>query len=113
MMKRRCTVRLFLLCQLALLLPLTASATPSPQRQQQIIDLLRQDCGACHGMTLKGGLGPALTAKALAGRPAALLQETISNGRPGTPMPPWRQFLSQDEITWLVKQLQQGLGHEQ
>ncbi len=111
-MDRKYTGIPYLLSTLVLLLPPAGSAAPSLQRQGQITELLRQDCGACHGMTLKGGLGPALTVKALADRPAALLQETISNGRPGTPMPPWRQFLSGDEIAWLVEQLQQGLDHE-
>ena len=37
----------------------TVFAVP-PERQDQLRYLLRQDCGSCHGMTLKGGLGPAL-----------------------------------------------------
>ncbi len=111
-MKRRHRLGWWLPGPLLLLSSLSVPAAPGAQRQGEIIALLRQDCGACHGMTLKGGLGPALTVEALAGKPAALLRETISNGRPGTPMPPWRDFLSADEITWLVEQLQQGLDHD-
>jgi len=95
-----------------LLLPEHSFATPTLARQQQIIELLRQDCGACHGMTLKGGLGPALTAEALAGKHPTLLRETISKGRPGTPMPPWSEFLDAEEIAWLVNKMRTGLDHE-
>jgi hypothetical protein len=35
---------------------------------------------------------------------------TILYGRPGTPMPPWRPFLSPQEAHWLAKSLKQGLG---
>jgi protein NirF len=31
-----------------------AAAEPSPARQQELIHLVRQDCGSCHGMTLRG-----------------------------------------------------------
>lgn len=81
----------------------------SRQRQAQLIHLLRQDCGSCHGMTMKGGLGSPLLPGNLAGKPDALLVDTILNGRPDTAMPPWRGELSHDEAAWLVEQLREGL----
>ncbi|RZU38539.1 cytochrome c55X [Fluviicoccus keumensis] len=87
----------------------TVSADPVPARQQQLLHLLRDDCGACHGMTLKGGLGLPLTPEALRDKDDAGLLHTILDGRPGTPMPPWRPFLSEDEARWLVSQLKRGL----
>ena len=84
-------------------------ADPSPDRQQQLRHLLREDCGACHGMTLKGGLGLPLTPEALRDKDDDGLRITILDGRPGTPMPPWRPFLSEDEARWLVSQLKRGL----
>jgi cytochrome c55X len=87
------------------LLPAARAETVPPERQAALSELLRQDCGSCHGMTLKGGLGPALLPEALAGKSDALLIETILNGRPGTAMPPWRGFFSPDEAAWLVRQL--------
>jgi len=36
------------------------AAEPPPARQAALVDLVRQDCGSCHGMTLKGGLGRSL-----------------------------------------------------
>ena len=64
--------------------------------EQALIRMVRQDCGSCHGMRLTGGLGPALTREALAGKPVEALAATIYHGRPGTPMPPWRAMLSAD-----------------
>ncbi|MCW9025627.1 MAG: cytochrome c [Gammaproteobacteria bacterium] len=79
-------------------------------RQAELLNLLRQDCGSCHGMTLKGGLGPALTPDALATKSGEMLVQTIIGGRPGTPMPPWAPFLSQEEAWWLVNILKEGTG---
>lgn len=83
-------------------------AEPSSARQKELIHLVRQDCGACHGMTLKGGLGPALLPDALADKPGEGLVATIISGRPGTPMPPWGRFLTDDEAQWIVDKLLAG-----
>jgi len=79
------------------------------ERQQQLLHLLRHDCGSCHGLTLKGGLGPPLLPENLASRPAMPLERAILDGLPGTPMPPWRGILAKDEVRWLVEQLQKGI----
>lgn len=81
---------------------------PSVERQSEIANMVLQDCGSCHGMTLKGGLGPALTADAIADKPSEMLVDTIIQGRLGTAMPPWNAFLSRDEAQWIVKSLKQG-----
>jgi cytochrome c55X len=80
---------------------------PSSARQQVINKLLKNDCGACHGLTLKGGLGPSLLPQALNNKSDDSLLQTIQQGRAGTPMPPWRDFLSKDETLWLIKKLRQ------
>lgn len=85
------------------------AAAPGAERQQQLLHLLKQDCGSCHGMTLKGGLGPDLLSSRMAGLPREFLVTTIAKGRPGTPMPPWENLLSADDIGWLVDQLQRGV----
>ncbi|MDM8568904.1 cytochrome c [Thiotrichales bacterium HSG1] len=82
---------------------------PSAERQTEVLYLLRHDCGACHGMTLKGGLGPSLLPEDLVTKPRELLFNTIADGRMGTAMPPWRDFLTQEEIDWLLKQLLEGI----
>ncbi len=81
------------------------AATPGSERQQRLLHMLHHDCGSCHGLTLKGGLGPALLPETLNGKPPAFLVQTIMDGRPGTAMPPWRPMLTEDEATWLVQQL--------
>lgn len=81
---------------------------PSAERQREIVHLVRQDCGSCHGMTFQGGLGTPLTPEALRGKPVESLVATIYSGRPGTPMPPWHRFLSEAEAGWVVEQLLLG-----
>lgn len=93
-----------------LLLCFVASATatagePDPKRQQELRSLLKNDCGACHGLTLKGGLGPPLLPESLSGKSDAMLLQTIQEGRPGTAMPPWKPFIDADETLWLIEEL--------
>ena len=87
-----------------------ALAEPPHGRQQELLYRLRQDCGSCHGMTMKGGLGPPLLPAYLAGKDDAALVDTILRGRPGTPMPPWDFEISAAEAAWLVGQLKEGLA---
>lgn len=85
------------------------AADPAAPRQRELIYLLEQDCGSCHGSTLKGGLGPPLLPNDLAGKPDEALVDAILNGRPGTPMPPWAFELSKGEVEWLVQELRNGI----
>jgi cytochrome c55X len=87
--------------------PASVSA-PDRARSRELLTLLKQDCGSCHGMRLTGGLGPALTPEALRTKPAASLVATIVSGRPGTAMPPWRRFVSEAEAEWLVARMVLG-----
>lgn len=100
--------RLWLCGVLGLGLAASAAAEPGAARQAELLHLLEHDCGSCHGMTLKGGLGPALTPDAIAGKPKAAMVATILHGRPGTPMPPWSPMLSREEARWLVERLYRG-----
>lgn len=81
------------------------ASEPTPARQKELVHLVRQDCGSCHGMTLQGGLGPALLPANLRDKPAEGLAATIYYGRPGTPMPPWQQFMSEAEAAWIIDKL--------
>ena len=86
-----------------------AAADPGAARQQALTDLLLQDCGSCHGLTLGGGLGPALEPSRLAGHTVDTLSRIILDGMPGTAMPPWRAMLSADEARWLARRLLEGV----
>ena len=90
-----------------------AAGEPSAARQAELLHRLKHDCGSCHGMTLKGGLGPALLPARLAEQSDAALVEVILDGRPGTPMPPWAFEVRPAEAAWLVRQLRKGLDHGQ
>jgi len=83
-------------------------AAPDSQRQAQLQHLLDQDCGACHGLYLTGGLGPPLTRQALSGKSRDSLIATVTLGRPGSAMPGWAALLGPDDIRWLVDRLLQG-----
>ena len=96
-------------CLPLLLAAAAAAAQPAPARRAELVELVRQDCGACHGLTLKGGLGPSLEPAAMAGKDAEQLSFVILHGRRGTPMPPWRGHLTAAEVRWIVEALKQGL----
>ncbi len=85
---------------------------PGTARQQELLHLLQHDCGSCHGMSLNGGLGPALTVDALRHKSDRYLAATILEGRPQQAMPPWEGILSEDEVDWLVTKLKVGLDNE-
>lgn len=86
----------------------TLADSPSERRQQELVYLLHQDCGSCHGMTLKGGLGPSLLPEDLAGKGDSYLRHVISKGVPDKAMPPWENILQPEEIDFLVTYLQRG-----
>lgn len=96
----------FIFC-MSILSP-AAMAEITGTRQAELKNLLEQDCGSCHGMTLKGGLGPALTVNAMKNKPRSVMQATILEGRPGTPMPPWKNILTVEEVVWLLEVLYKG-----
>jgi len=110
-------VRLFLaitilLTPISLIAQDISSIETSPQisteRKAALVYMVRQDCGSCHGMTLKGGLGPSLLPERISVLPKSYLIEAVTHGRKGTPMPPWEPILTTDEIVWIVEQLQLG-----
>ncbi|MDZ7685488.1 MAG: cytochrome c [Gammaproteobacteria bacterium] len=94
----------------SVLVAITAVAgAASSGEAEALTALVRQDCGSCHGLTLQGGLGPALTPEALEGKPDEMLITAIMKGRPAAAMPPWEGILERDEARWIVEQLKAGL----
>lgn len=91
------------------LFSLAGIADSAIQRKAEILHLLKHDCGSCHGMRLKGGLGPALVPERLKPFTVEALAATILHGRPGTPMPPWKPFLTEQEALWLAGLLKKGI----
>ncbi len=85
---------------------------PPEPRRAELVNMVRQDCGSCHGLTMTGGLGPPLLPEAIATRDPELMRAVILYGLRGTAMPPWRPFLSDAEAAWIVKTLKEGLPDE-
>ena len=78
------------------------------KRQRELTTLVRQDCGSCHGMTLKGGLGKALLPQSIEHLEVDGLAAIILEGVPGVPMPPWRGLLNEAEARWIARKLKEG-----
>ncbi|PXX96387.1 c-type cytochrome [Halomonas sp. LBP4] len=101
--------RLALLCALW---PLSGPATAAeqaaidPAREAELETLLYQDCGSCHGMTLRGGLGPALPRDRMQALGADALSHVILHGIPGSAMPGWKALISEADARWLADHLQ-------
>ena len=93
---------------IAISTPLLADSQISTLRQQELSNMLIQDCGSCHGLQMKGGLGPALLPETLKGKSAEFITVTILHGRPGTAMPPWIALLLPVEARWMADTLLQG-----
>jgi cytochrome c55X len=100
---------LFLWLLAAIAMSSQALAEPvTEKRARELENLVRQDCGSCHGMTLKGGLGPDIRAGRFAGLAPESVAQIILDGVPGTPMPPWRPLLSEAEAHWIADYLIRG-----
>ena len=96
----------------ALLATLLAAAGPDipAARQGELRHLLLHDCGSCHGLAMRGGLGRPLLPEALADRSDEALAEAILQGIRGTAMPPWRGELTPEEAGWMVRELRRGVA---
>jgi cytochrome c55X len=97
---------------LSLAAPAFAQEAPDAARQRELVRMVRQDCGSCHGMRLTGGLGPPLERDRLAAWPLESLVATIHQGRPGPAMPGWAPLLSLADARWIAEQLQRGFPQE-
>ena len=84
---------------------LVAAGEPTPERQGELIHLLRHDCGSCHGLTLKGGLGRAITPELMQHYERDDLRDIILDGIPGTAMPPWRPLMTESDALWIADYL--------
>ncbi|WP_425040469.1 c-type cytochrome [Primorskyibacter sp. S187A] len=82
----------------------------SSERASDLERLVIQDCGSCHGLTLKGGLGRPITQDLMMHWDRGALRDVILDGIPGTAMPPWRLLLSEAEALWIADFLRGETG---
>ncbi|AQQ07915.1 cytochrome C556 (plasmid) [Roseibium algicola] len=91
------------------LLAITSLALAEEQEAPAaLVNLVRQDCGSCHGMTLKGGLGPDIRPDALGHYDIDTLSTVVLDGIPKTAMPPWRPILSEADARKIAEYLLKG-----
>ena len=88
---------------------LAADLAPGSDRQRELARFVHQECGFCHGLKLTGGLGSPLTAETMKDKPAELMVTIILHGIPGSAMPGWKPYLSEQDAKWIVQALQEGL----
>ena len=98
-----------MLALLCLSVSVASAEELTSQRKGELRNLVVQDCGSCHGMTLKGGLGTPLRPADLDGVDAETIAQIVLDGVPGKPMPPWRGLLSQSEAEWIAHALKAGV----
>lgn len=101
-----CSFRVYTCIAIILILacnPLRATA----QRfsDSELGALLKNDCGSCHGLTRKGGLGPPLLPRALQNKTDEYLFTVIQYGIPNTAMPAWKRILNREETLRLIRQI--------
>ena len=97
-----------LFCALIGAAALASAQEVTPERARTLEHLVVQDCGSCHGMTMKGGLGTPLTLDAIEHYQPEILALVILDGVPGTAMPPWRPLLSEADALWIADYLLKG-----
>ena len=85
-----------------------AIAGETPPDVPALKRLVHQDCGSCHGLTLKGGLGPDIRPVALRDYDPEALGLIIVDGIEGTAMPAWGPLLNKSEVDWMVDYLLTG-----
>jgi cytochrome c55X len=96
---------LAMISALAVLAASAAAAEVLGPRAAELEHMVIQDCGSCHGLTRKGGLGSPLTPEALSYAEPEGLALIILDGVADTAMPPWRPLLTEEEALWIADYL--------
>jgi len=78
------------------------------ERQRELVRLVRQDCGSCHGMTLAGGLGPPLLRRHFRDAGAGPRPDVLPRQAGHADCPPGSGSLDETEAQWIVDRLLAG-----
>lgn len=97
-----------LVLAMALAITSVQALAGAPEGEAELKNFVIQDCGSCHGLKLKGGLGPPLRPADIEALPEAAISAIIREGVPGTAMPPWKALLTDQQIAWISQQLKSG-----
>ncbi len=85
-----------------------SDGSDQPVDEPYLPNLVVQDCGSCHGLTLVVVSGPPLRPENLDHLPVDAIAAIIREGVPGSAMPPWKPLLAPEEIHWISRQLKSG-----
>ena len=88
-----------------LILAVVAAPHAMADETTQLERMVVQDCGSCHGLTMRGGLGKPLTSQTLATVDETPIASIILDGIPGPAMPPWRPLLTEQQAMWMAQYL--------
>jgi len=78
------------------------------ERQSELLYFVEQNCPACHGIRMKGSIGPALSKADLQHLSVNAVTLTILYGLPDKGMPAWEAQLSETDAFWIAKLLKRG-----
>ncbi len=78
------------------------------ERQSELLYFVEQKCPACHGIGMRGSIGPALSKANLQHLSVNAVTLTILYGLPEKGMPAWEAQLSEREASWIAELLKRG-----
>ncbi len=78
------------------------------ERQSELLYFVEQNCPACHGMRMRGSIGPPLSEASLQHLSVNEVTLTILYGFPEKGMPAWEAQLSEKDAYWIAELLKRG-----
>ena len=83
-------------------------AEVTEERQSELLDFVEQNCPACHGIRMRGSIGPALSKANLQYLSVNAVTLTILYGLTDKGMPAWEAQLSERDAYWIAEFLKRG-----
>ena len=78
------------------------------ERQSELLDFVEQNCPACHGIRMRGSIGPALSKANLQHLSVNAVTLTILYGLTDKGMPAWEAQLTEGDAYWIAEFLKRG-----
>lgn len=78
------------------------------ERRSELLYFVEQNCPACHGIRMRGSIGPALSKANLQHLSVNAVTLTILYGLPAKGMPAWEAQLSERDAYWIAELLKRG-----
>ena len=78
-------------------------AEVTDERQSELLDFVEQNCPACHGIRMRGSIGPALSKANLQYLSVNAVTLTILYGLTDKGMPAWEAQLSERDAYWIAE----------